>query len=149
MKRLKDEFSRQRSILDKDGRKLASGRGHIPLLLEIVYLEAAVGRHNRRLHRTEIGANDLSPRVLVGHVERPNAGACPDTKNFFRIRQRAQVQISIELQELAVMLDVHAVQLLLVIGEKVCARLVSVITSPELFRVARQLAVERSRARHQ
>nr|POF26254.1 hypothetical protein CFP56_22403 [Quercus suber] len=103
------------------------GRDRVPVEVEIIDLEAAVRGGPMRLLGTQVGAEHLGVGVLVGHVQGPDAGAGAQVEDLLGVLEGAEVQLAVHLQQLVVVFDVHAVQLLLVVGEVVAAGLVGMV----------------------
>ena len=124
-------------------RSVGAPKCDLPVELKVVNLKLAVGGDPAGLYRTQICANDLGSGIQVGHIYGPDA--CPGAKvqDLFRVFNRTQVQGAAHLQPLIVVLDVHAVQLLLVIWEVIFASLVGMIPAAVLELVVGDSRFER------
>lgn len=96
-----------------------------PVLLDVLDFKRAVRRHVRGLCRADVHAEDLSTRVLVGHVHGPNPRACAEIQNpaVARVqlvfRDGRHEETFFQQKMVLVVLQVVAIQLLLVNGHAV------------------------------
>lgn len=89
----------------------------IPCLCNIVELEFAVWRHQFRLDRREIYANDMQFRVLIGKVDGPYAGASAEVEDTVKFLPRTENQSPIAGFQPLLVKYVQTLLLLLVVRQ--------------------------------
>lgn len=112
-------------------------RQHAPILLKVIDLKATVRRRPARLHRREICTQHLAVWILICHVYTPYSRASTQVQYLFRIMQRTEMKLPVQLQLLIMMFYIHAIQLLLIVREMILASIVAMISAAMLELVPR------------
>lgn len=96
-----------------------------PQILCIVHHKLDVRRHQRRLARTQINAEDFTFRELISKVNRPDSSPCADIETSLRLAQRREEKSVGVGYPQQMMLQIESIVLPFVVGEDVFAIFVS------------------------